>query len=68
MEWLDRHGVNLDASQMKNLLILGASRKTDMNYPNQEWGYGALNLYRTFEQIRPGSEKYADTKGEKVNE
>lgn len=52
MEWLDRHGVNLDASQMKNLLILGASRKTDMNYPNQEWGYGALNLYRTFEQIR----------------
>lgn len=52
MEWLDRHGVNLDASQMKNLLILGASRKTDMDYPNQEWGYGALNLYRTFEQIR----------------
>lgn len=52
MEWLDRHGVDLDASQMKNLLILGASRKTDMNYPNQEWGYGALNLYRTFEQIR----------------
>ena len=52
MEWLDRHGVNLDASQMKNLLILGASRKTDMSYPNQEWGYGALNLYRTFEQIR----------------
>ena len=42
----------MDASQMKNLLILGASRKTDMNYPNQEWGYGALNLYRTFEQIR----------------
>ena len=36
---VDRHGVNLDASQMKNLLILGASRKTDMNYPNQEWGY-----------------------------
>lgn len=52
MEWLDRQGVNLDASQMKNLLILGASRKTDMSYPNQEWGYGALNLYRTFEQIR----------------
>ena len=52
MEWLDRQGVDLDASQMKNLLILGASRKTDMSYPNQEWGYGALNLYRTFEQIR----------------
>lgn len=52
MEWLDRQGVYLDSSQMKNLLILGASRKTDMNYPNQEWGYGALNLYRTFEQIR----------------
>ena len=52
MEWLDRQGVKLDASQMKNLLILGAARKTDMNYPNQEWGYGALNLYRTFEQIR----------------
>lgn len=52
MEWLDRQGEDLDASQMKNLLILGASRKTDMSYPNQEWGYGALNLYRTFEQIR----------------
>lgn len=68
MEWLDRHGVNLDASQMKNLLILGASRKTDMNYPNQEWGYGALNLYRTFEQIRQVLKNTQMQKGEKVNE
>lgn len=67
MEWLDRHGVNLDASQMKNLLILGASRKTDMNYPNQEWGYGALT-FTVLLSRSGGSEKYADAKGEKVNE
>lgn len=52
MEWLWRQGVALDSSQMKNLLILGTDQKTNIDYPNQEWGYGSLNLYRTFEKIR----------------
>ncbi|XCP86456.1 S8 family peptidase [Roseburia hominis] len=51
-EWLARQGVYLDSVQFKNLLILGAARRTDRMYPNREWGNGELNLYQTFEVIR----------------
>lgn len=52
MEWLDRRGEVADSVQIKNLLILGAERSESRIYPNREWGYGALNLYQTFEAIR----------------
>lgn len=42
----------IDASQMKSLLILGAVRTPNMTFPNREWGYGQLNVYNTFEEIR----------------
>ena len=40
------------AAELKNLLILGASRSTTLSYPNRAWGYGALNLYGIFQNIR----------------
>lgn len=43
---------SLDTGTIKNYLIRGADRKPDMLYPNREWGYGSLNLYQSFEQIR----------------
>lgn len=42
----------IDTIQAKNLLILGTSRSPDEEYPNQEWGYGRLNLYGTFDEFR----------------
>ncbi len=42
----------IDSFQIKSLLILGAVRTPNMNFPNREWGYGQLNVYNTFEEIR----------------
>lgn len=33
---------------VKSQLIRGADRNPSMSYPNREWGYGTLNLYRSF--------------------
>lgn len=54
VEWvIYQQGVSgIDAFQIKSLLILGASRPDFMNYPNREWGYGQLNLYNTFDELR----------------
>ena len=52
MEWLNRLGEAPDSVQIKNLLILGAVRREQIMYPNREWGYGALNLFNTFESVR----------------
>lgn len=54
MEWIIYQiGTPLiDAYQVKSLFILGAIRPTSMVYPNREWGYGQLNVYNIFEEIR----------------
>lgn len=53
LEWLVvRSGQNVNSVQVKNLLILGTKRRTDLTWPNREWGYGAVNLYQTFEEFR----------------
>ncbi len=41
-----------DSVQIQNLLTLGAEREESENYPNRIWGYGRLNLYRVFEELR----------------
>lgn len=54
MEWvvfqLGTQGI--DSYQIKSLFILGAVRPGFMTYPNREWGYGQLNVYNIFEEIR----------------
>ncbi len=54
LEWilyqLDEESV--DSIQIRNLLTLGTQRMSGEEYPNREWGYGMLNLYRTFDEIR----------------
>lgn len=52
MEWLVGQGAEPDSQQVKNLLILGAQRGSGFLYPNTKWGYGRLDLFSTFEQIR----------------
>lgn len=54
MEWLYYQigRRNVDTAQIRNLLILGTTRKDGEEFPNRQWGYGALNLYDTFDALR----------------
>ncbi|MBE5921274.1 MAG: peptidase [Lachnospiraceae bacterium] len=37
--------------EIKNLLIRGAARSTNQVYPNNEFGYGIINIYATFRAL-----------------
>lgn len=54
MEWIvyQLGTPGIDSYQIKSLFILGAVRPDFMTYPNREWGYGQLNVYNIFEEIR----------------
>lgn len=54
LEWLGYQlGVpSVDALVLKSLLILGADREKEIEYPSREWGYGILDLYNVLEQVR----------------
>ena len=42
----------LTSISVKSILIRGAERKEAFRYPNRQWGYGTLNLYRAFLLLR----------------
>jgi subtilisin family serine protease len=42
----------MDSVDIKNFLIRGAKRDPNLTYPNREWGYGILDLYSTFLNLR----------------
>lgn len=42
----------LKNSNIKSYMIRGATRQNNIPYPNEEWGYGALNIYDSFEVMR----------------
>lgn len=42
----------LTSISVKSILIRGAERKEAFRYPNRQWGYGTLNLYRSFLLLR----------------
>lgn len=54
MEWILYYtgSRGADTLQLKNLLILGARQRPGEDYPNREWGYGTLDLYRTLDRLR----------------
>lgn len=39
---------NYTSTEIKNLLIRGATRAPNRTYPDREWGYGALGVYQIF--------------------
>ena len=43
---------HISTTNVKQLLISGATRTEGTNYPNNIWGYGTVNLYETFNSIR----------------
>ena len=42
----------LSTYQIRAYLIRGCDRSASMSYPNTQWGYGALNLFQTFNLMR----------------
>lgn len=58
MEWGIQDGNDplLDGNEIRQYLLRGAERKTDLMYPNRELGYGTLNLSDSFQKIAGISE------------
>jgi len=40
------------SQEVKNYFIRGASRERNIEYPNEVWGYGRLDLYNTFANMQ----------------
>lgn len=50
-EWKMKNDVELifNTTNIKSFLIIGADRSKGMQYPNKQWGYGILDLSKTFD-------------------
>ncbi len=53
LEWADVKGnyTTITGNDMNRLLIRGAVRKENLTYPNQEWGYGQINVNSFFQNL-----------------
>lgn len=54
LEWgiLLNNYSEMDTFVVKDLLIRGAKRKSNLIYPNRIWGYGQLDIIRTYELLQ----------------
>ena len=54
MEWALVKGNNpgINTESIKQMLIRGANQVADLSYPNRSWGWGALDIYGTFDAMR----------------
>jgi subtilisin family serine protease len=54
LEWGIVRGTldHMDGTDVKNMLLRGALREPTRTYPNMEWGFGILNIYGAFENLR----------------
>ena len=54
MEWGIVKGNNpyLYGENLRTYLIRGARRDNNMNYPNQQWGYGRLCIEQSLDLLR----------------
>jgi hypothetical protein len=43
---------HMDGTDVKNMLLRGAQREPSRTYPSQEWGFGILNVFGVFENLR----------------
>jgi subtilisin family serine protease len=57
LEWGTVRGNSpgMDSGTIKNFLIRGARRAQNVVYPNRDWGYGILDIFRVFENMRADS-------------
>lgn len=58
LQWVRNYGGTVDgvpaadAYLIKALFLIGAVQPANMTFPNREWGYGQLNLFQVFEELR----------------
>ncbi len=55
LEWsiVKGNDISVDSFRTRAMLVAGCDRSADIAYPNNQWGYGRLNLYNTFKIMRP---------------
>ncbi len=53
LQWavIEGHDPLVNTTSVKNYLIRGADRRSDIYYPSREWGYGTLDLAGVFEAL-----------------
>jgi len=53
LQWgiVQKHNISLDTYRIKAYLIRGCDRTPGVEYPNIQWGYGRLDLYKVFTQL-----------------
>ena len=53
LQWaiIEGNDTNIKSKEVKSFLQIGADREADINYPNNQWGYGRLNLQGVFDVI-----------------
>ena len=56
LEWgiVRNNLVEINTVAVKKLIERGARRAADLNYPNRDWGYGILDVYKVFDSLRTG--------------
>lgn len=54
MKWIsDQPGARgASSSQVRNIIVMGAQKLPTIEYPNTQWGYGTMNLYRSLDILR----------------
>jgi hypothetical protein len=55
LQWgiVDENDILMDTYHIRANLIAGCERDINVEYPNNQWGYGKLNLFNTFRSLRP---------------
>ncbi len=54
LEWgiVNKNFVNLNNIVIRRLLVRGAKRNPQISYPNESWGFGMVDIYRTFQTFQ----------------
>lgn len=54
MQWaiVERNAPAISNAGIKNMLIRGTTQPAPLDFPNTGWGYGALNVYNSFDVLR----------------
>ncbi len=54
LQWgiVNNHDPSMSTYHIRAYLIRGCTRSEEITYPNQQWGYGSLNLLQTFNMMR----------------
>lgn len=54
LEWgiVNKNFININNILLRRLLVRGAKRNPQISYPNKAWGFGSVDIYRTFQSFQ----------------